>query len=578
MARLADPDPWRNRLREVLQNSSSQERLTNLKDLAKSAPIDELPAVSLHLLGATLLDMGETTGAESVLRQGQRRYPSDLWLNYSLAQCLDRLGHHEEAIRYHMAARSLRPETSHLLAHSLQSKGEMDQAVAVFRDLERLRPNDARHQVCLGVALQARGRTQEANEVLANAVFLSRETIRLKPESHVAHLALGRALYHQGRLDDAVAEYRESLRLRPGVAQAQYELGRALRDGGKLNEAIDAYRGAIRINPEFTTAHGDLGAALSQQGKLNEAIEEFRVALRLNPASAEAHNNLGMMLRNQGKLHEAIDEYHKALRLDSDLAAAHLGLGNALKDEGKLDQAIDEYRVALRLKADYAETHCNLGLLLQTKGLYAEALASLRRGHELGSKRPNWPYPSAEWVRQAGRKVELDRKLVAVLKGEAHPADGAEWLTLAKICSDRRWHATAARFWDQAFQADGKVANDLRSANRYNAACAAASAGCGQGKDNPPLDEQTKTRWRKQAVDWLKADLMSWSKALEQGPPQAREFVIRVLHHSRIDDQLAGLREPVALAKLPEDEQKACRALWAEVDALLAKSGQTTRP
>ena len=31
-ARLADPDPWRNRLRELLQTSASQDRLTSLKD------------------------------------------------------------------------------------------------------------------------------------------------------------------------------------------------------------------------------------------------------------------------------------------------------------------------------------------------------------------------------------------------------------------------------------------------------------------------------------------------------------------------------------------------------------------
>jgi hypothetical protein len=40
---------------------------------------------------------------------------------------------------------------------------------------------------------------------------------------------------------------------------------------------------------------------------------------------------------------------------------------------------------------------------------------------------------------------------------------------------------------------------------------------------------------------------------------------------------LAGLRDEVALAKLPVDEQKACRALWAEVDALLKKA-QDAKP
>jgi hypothetical protein len=36
-------------------------------------------------------------------------------------------------------------------------------------------------------------------------------------------------------------------------------------------------------------------------------------------------------------------------------------------------------------------------------------------------------------------------------------------------------------------------------------------------------------------------------------------------------------REAYALAKLPEDEQKACRALWAEVDEL-EKKARAQRP
>jgi hypothetical protein len=34
------------------------------------------------------------------------------------------------------------------------------------------------------------------------------------------------------------------------------------------------------------------------------------------------------------------------------------------------------------------------------------------------------------------------------------------------------------------------------------------------------------------------------------------------------------LREPAALSKLPADEQKACLALWSEVDALLATTSR----
>ena len=124
-------------------------------------------------------------------------------------------------------------------------------------------------------------------------------------------------------------------------------------------------------------------------------------------------------------------------------------------------------------------------------------------------------------------------------------------------------------------QAQPKLADDMQVQNRYNAACAAALAGSGQGKDDPPLDDAAKTRWRKQAIDWLKADLAAWSKILDSGPPQARQAISQTLQHWKADTDLVGLRDPAALAKLPENEQKACRALWAEVDALLAKSRGT---
>jgi len=227
-ARLADPDPWRNRLRELPQTSASQERLTRLKDLAKSARFEELPAVSLELLGATMLDMGDSTGAGAVLREGQRLYPGDVWLNFTLARCLERLARREEAIRYYMAARSLRPETAHDLAHALEAKGETDQAIALFQDLARLQPKDNSHLGCLGAALRGRGRSQEAKAVLEAAIAACRAEIRLKRDLPGAHKTLGNALVDQGKLDEAIAAYREALRFKPDYLEAHIRLGIAL--------------------------------------------------------------------------------------------------------------------------------------------------------------------------------------------------------------------------------------------------------------------------------------------------------------------------------------------------------------
>jgi hypothetical protein len=49
-------------------------------------------------------------------------------------------------------------------------------------------------------------------------------------------------------------------------------------------------------------------------------------------------------------------------------------------------------------------------------------------------------------------------------------------------------------------------------------------------------------------------------------------FITNTLQHWKGDSDLAGLRDPAALAKLTDDEKKACRARWAAVDALLAKA------
>ena len=131
--------------------------------------------------------------------------------------------------------------------------------------------------------------------------------------------------------------------------------------------------------------------------------------------------------------------------------------------------------------------------------------------------------------------------------------------------------------WANEFTLQPAMADDMNVQNRYNAACAAALAGSGQGKDNPPLDEAAKSKWRKQALDWLKADLAAWSKISDSGPPQAMQSIAPTLQHWKADADLAGLRDAFALAKLTADEQNACRGLWAAVDALLAKA-QGTKP
>src|SRR5581483_7715341 len=114
--------------------------------------------------------------------------------------------------------------------------------------------------------------------------------------------------------------------------------------------------------------------------------------------------------------------------------------------QGQVREAEAAYREAIRLRPDLPGPHCNLGFVLRRQGRFLDALAALRLGHGLGSKRPGWRYPSADWVRGCERLVELDSLLTRVLRGDAEPAGAAERLELASLCRDpsRRLHATAS--------------------------------------------------------------------------------------------------------------------------------------
>jgi hypothetical protein len=199
----------------------------------------------------------------------------------------------------------------------------------------------------------------------------------------------------------------------------------------------------------------------------------------------------------------------------------------------------------------------------------------LRRGHQLGARRLGWPSASvADFIREAERSLELDSDLPAFLAGDRKPSGSAEQLDLASLCRlpGKRRYAAAARFYADAFAARPALMDNLQAGHRYRAACCAALAGCGRGEDKPEPDAQGRARLRRQALDWLRADLAAWTKVVEKGPPQERTLVQRKLQHWQKDPALAGLRDPDALAKLPEAEREACRKLWADVDALLQRA------
>ena len=76
-----------------------------------------------------------------------------------------------------------------------------------------------------------------------------------------------------------------------------------------------------------------------------------------------------------------------------------------------------------------------------------------------------------------------------------------------------------------------------------------------------------RARLRLQAREWLKADLALRKRPLESGTSEARAKVQQLIAFWKVNRDLARVQNP-ALAQLPDYEQMAWRAVWAEAGAL----------
>jgi hypothetical protein len=131
-------------------------------------------------------------------------------------------------------------------------------------------------------------------------------------------------------------------------------------------------------------------------------------------------------------------------------------------------------------------------------------------------------------------------------------------------------YAAAARWYAEAFTAHPEVLAGPPTGNRYLAAGAAARAGCGHGRDAADLDEQSRAGFRRQALDWLRADLEA--RQLGQELAKTPWQVASDLQCWLKDPAFDGVRGREALARLPEAERQAWHQLWVDVADTLARA------
>jgi serine/threonine-protein kinase len=588
----------------LMRVGKSDEAVVELREAIRIKRDD---ASSHAALGVALYHRGDFDAAVNELREAIRLQPAEGASYGNLGLALKALGKLDEAIAAHREAVRLEPgmaEAHNNLALALEVAGKNDEALLACREAIRLKPNFARAHNVLGNILNAMGKPDEA-------VAAYREAIQIKPDFVAARVGLGNALKARGKIGESVEAYRQAIRIKPDSVEAHNNLGLALQAQGKIDEAIAAFHDAIRHRPELAASHINLGAALSEvKHDYEAAILELREAIRLQPDEAVAHLNLAIALKARGSLDEAIAASRDAIRLKPDFpdallflgsalrehgqaneaisvcrqavhlrpgdARSHLNLGLALVETGSVDEAIVAFREAVRLQPEFADALYQLGIHLDWQAKLTEALELLRRSVSLLAPGSPEAADAARRVPNIERKLAIESRFPALLKGTDRPRDTTEAIELGWMCYRRSLYAAAARIWADAIASDSKLCQDRQAQHCYNAACAAALAASGKGVDEPRPDDAAKAGLRRQALGWLNLERATWAKLLDSGANPDRSVVVQSLTHWLNDSDLASVRDPEALAKLPSAELEAWRDLWSGVNDLLHRA-QTPR-
>ena len=241
VAREADPDPWRDRVRDL----AIWQDHAKLVELAKAAPIANQSAPLLVGLGERLQVKHDDTEAITFLQRVQQQYPGDFYANLTLANALTTAGKYEDATGYYRAALALRPRATSAafgLGIILHCQGRLDESIGYFEQAVRSDPKSVWSQGALGIALRKKGRIDEAIDHLQQALHLG-------PKTSFIRFSLAIALAEKGRWNEALYQFREALRILATTVATQSNVNIASVENSQIDAAADQYLMAIKLGP-----------------------------------------------------------------------------------------------------------------------------------------------------------------------------------------------------------------------------------------------------------------------------------------------------------------------------------------
>jgi serine/threonine protein kinase len=352
-----------------------------------------------------------------------------------------------------------------------------------------------------------------------------------------------------------------------------------IEDSPRLLKAVwrrqpDSFPLAMSIAARYTSMDVLSGSAAEADvisGSAAEAIGWCRLAVGLRPDSAFARHCHGLALSESGDVEGGLAEMEEAMRLAPRFQrAASLYIYSATPSWKKIppaarDRAFALCQQLLRLNPNHQVAHAGLIELYWHRKNWHEMATHYRKLFELSQLPPEQIQISEEYTCPEETLIMIammSLRVEIMLKNLVKAGELDVVFDLCVQCNAKHWRYAAERlsYWK----------NDDRADILFHGVRAGVLWAAGQGKKPIPTAQREATR--RQAREWLAFLVAGGKEYLEAEPATSWQYAHNRMTEWLADPAFASVREDAKLAELPAEERTVWQTIWADMQALQART------
>ncbi len=446
-----------SKVNNVLAEMLSSERYEETLELSETVA-DRMGHDSMfwRLRGNAFYSLSRYESAADSFRQGLETSPDDAWLWYSLAMSLEGMKDYRAAVDSY--DRAIVRDLENLdfwmgKAYCLEELELPREASKCYDQVLRLKANHLHARLRKGLLLMRLQRYEEAVFHLARAKQIKRGNLKILAYLKECHL-------HLGNSEELVDVTKEILRLRPDSIADLLDMGRALQSLERDDEALTYLDRALEIRPGDRSIIELKRTSVRRKGDEDELRKLLLEVLKADPMDRGARMELADLLHRQGMHNDAlrvIEDFPELVE-DPDLEVLR---GDIFKALDRKDDAVMAYNRALELGPKKVSTLNSLAEVQCLQGRVNEALQSLDEAIFLDPLSIPSHYLKARIQFEKGLKTEAKASLQRLF--ELDPRDAGLWERAGKMLEEIGDSQLAAKAYSKAV-ANGATGLYLRMA------------------------------------------------------------------------------------------------------------------